>query len=74
MLSVLTLRPATDYFCVICMEVQSAVDRCLLGCGHTFCTECVDQLLDYAGSESNARCPLCRQHLQKCRADAKQQV
>lgn len=58
-------KPDAHQFCVICMEDPDAKDKetSQLLCGHTFCTECIDQVISYARDE--ARCPLCRQSLVK---------
>lgn len=55
----------SDY-CAICMDKQNPHDASLLRCGHTFCTECVDTLVEYAKIKTYAKCPLCRERLVKC--------
>lgn len=53
----------SDTYCVICMDTLSdrAELRRRLRCGHQFCAECIEQLLEYAADSRVAvRCPLCR--------------
>lgn len=58
-------KPGAHQFCVICMEDPDAKaqETSLLQCGHTFCTECIDQVISYA--RKTAKCPLCRKALVK---------
>lgn len=65
-------REATVDYCAICMETHC--DPCSLLCGHSFCGECIDQLLDYAVNRIALRCPLCRQPLRKGAKVAEPQV
>ena len=44
--------------CVICMD-GVAVPPVATFCGHIFCEECLDQLVEMAGDDG-AQCPTCR--------------
>lgn len=47
------------HFCGLKYNVGSRIPRILVGCGHTFCTNC----LCYFLRNSKIRCPLCRKML-----------
>lgn len=55
--------------CPICLEhyslVESFVPR-VFPCGHTFCTSCLQKLLDFPGKKP-LQCPICRNEQRKFR-------
>ena len=63
----LTEEEPTQYFeCAICMEEECPIlDQIGLGCGHSFCSNCITQML--TNSQKNKKHPRCG----LCRADFK---
>ena len=60
-----TVTPTVENECPVCIDTM--VSPCKLPCGHIFCYECLDTILDI-----KPRCPLCRQDI--CIDDYKLQV
>ena len=59
----LTEEEPTQYFeCAICMEEESPIlDQIGLGCGHSFCSNCITQMLTNSQTKKeHPRCGLCR--------------
>lgn len=54
------IQAVTMQECSICMEEKTSNEFCTLSCGHEFCTECLQTMLDNAVTEkqsSSLRCP-----------------
>lgn len=47
------------HFCGLKFNVGERIPRIIVGCGHTFCTSC----LQYFLRNQNIRCPMCRKIL-----------
>ncbi|XP_063817038.1 nuclear factor 7, ovary-like isoform X2 [Pseudophryne corroboree] len=54
------LREELD--CSICLNIYT--DPVTLRCGHNFCRECIDQVLDTQGGAGRYTCPECREKFQ----------
>ncbi|XP_061640752.1 RING finger protein 224-like [Phyllopteryx taeniolatus] len=56
------MLPSEDLECVVCCHEYSRRQRVprLLHCGHTFCTPCLEKLVNVDGVIRTVCCPLCR--------------
>jgi len=57
-LALLTRTLEKELQCVVCLEIFDK--PCTLGCGHTYCRLCVDQIWELRPDLAIAHCPTCR--------------
>jgi len=51
----------SDNICSICLDnFKNPITQ---PCGHTFCTDCFDELIKHRSSNAAIKCPLCRQNI-----------
>ena len=51
----------SDNICSICLD--NFKNPLTQPCGHTFCTDCFDELIKHRSSNAAIKCPLCRQNI-----------
>ena len=51
--------PINDDKCTICLESFDNKTTTTLNCGHVYCIDCINQLIENRGSNI-LKCPLCR--------------
>lgn len=44
--------------CVICIDLIK--NPIYFNCGHSFCSDCIDQYIECSKNRQNLKCPLCR--------------
>ena len=51
----------SDNICSICLDnFKNPITQ---PCGHTFCTDCFNELIKHRTSNAAIKCPLCRQNI-----------
>ena len=46
--------------CAVCMDIIEQHNISKLQCGHSFCTKCIETIIDKIGKYERCNCPMCR--------------
>jgi len=63
--SIKNIRNKQIETCPICLDESDISNLCITKCGHTFCWNCINELIEITHNYNNLKCPKCTQPIIK---------